>query len=105
MLFNEEIKDNPRFGSYYRSGIPFICTSIGAITAYWIVSHYLQQDEEKASYFKPFMNQLENLMMPIVGECAGDKNLELALNKIDNRMKDLEMKYPGMKRAMLQHGF
>lgn len=44
-------------------------------------------------------------MMPIIGECAGDKNLELALNKIDNRMKDLQMKYPDMKRAMLVSGF
>jgi len=47
-------------------------------------------------------------MNPIFNECASngtDKNLEGALNKIDNRMKDLLLKYPDMKRPMLSSGF
>jgi len=46
--------------------------------------------------------------MPIIAECASngtDKNLELVLNKIDNRMKDLQLKYPEMKRPMISSGF
>ena len=47
-------------------------------------------------------------MMRIIAECASngtDKNLELVLNKIDNRMKDLQLKYPEMKRPMISSGF
>lgn len=101
---------NPNAYDYKKNskGLPIICTSIGAITAFWIVSHYLQQDEEEREYFEPLMTQLQTLMMPIIAECASngtDKNLELVLNKIDNRMKDLQLKYPEMKRPMISSGF
>lgn len=80
--------------------------------AYWMVNHYLADAEESDKLrYDPFMRYLSLLINPpVTSECAAgvtsDKQLDIALNKIDNGIKDLLLKYPGMSsnRAMISSG-
>ena len=60
--------------------------------AYWMINHYvIDADEEEKQYFDPFLRYLSLLMTPLVNEGApaNDKQLDIALNKIDNGVKEL----------------
>lgn len=77
--------------------------------AYWMINHYLNDaTEEEQMRYDPFMKYLSLLINPPINECGsqGDKQLDIALNKIDNGIKDLLLKYPGMSqnRSMINSG-
>ena len=84
-------------------------TSIGAVAAYWMIKHYLKdnEDDDMIREFDPFMHHLTSLVNPIPTEAQGkaqDKYLDSAMNRLDDGIKDLLIKYPDMKRPMLSSG-
>ena len=99
---NNEQESRSAFGN----GRCLLATSIGAIAGYWMISHYMNDDDEGT--YDPFKGTLDYLMHGPVAEASGkhgDKHLDKAMNQIDDGVKDLLMKHPQMKRPMLSSGY